>query len=279
MELSKDITLGQYVPRDSVIHKLDPRVKIILWMVLVTALFFIRTYTGYLVFFIFLMGVIHLAQIPILYALRGLRPAIPFIVVLFIIQLLFSGSLYADSTNVLFEWSFIRITAEAVRTYSLTICRVILLFFSVTLLTLATSLVGLTDGMESLMSVGRPIGVPANELAMVMVIALRFVPTLVEELERIMKAQMARGAEVETGNFIQRTKQRIPILIPLLMNTFQRAEELIIAMEARCYRGGKGRTKRKTLRLGILDYQAIAVTILFLVVFFSLTKYVIPASW
>ena len=278
MELSKNITLGQYVPRDSVIHRLDPRTKIVLWMVLITVLFFIHTYTGYLVFALFILWVTHLAEIPVLYALRGLKPAIPFIIVLFIIQLLFSGSLFADSPNVVFQWGFVRITTDAIRTYSLIMIRVVLLFLSVTILTLATSLVGLTDGMENLMSIGRRIGIPANELAMVMVIALRFVPTLVDELEKIMKAQMARGALIDEGNFIQRTKQKIPILIPLLMSTFRRAEELIVAMEARCYRGGKGRTKRRQLRLTALDYKAIGVTagfLLFLMVFIRL----VPPPW
>ncbi len=278
MELSKDITLGQYVPRDSVIHRLDPRTKIVLWMVLITVLFFIHTYTGYLVFALFILWVTHLAEIPVLYALRGLKPAIPFIIVLFIIQLLFSGSLFADSPNVVFQWGFVRITTDAIRTYSLIMIRVVLLFLSVTILTLATSLVGLTDGMENLLSIGRRIGIPANELAMVMVIALRFVPTLVDELEKIMKAQMARGALIDEGNFIQRTKQKIPILIPLLMSTFRRAEDLIVAMEARCYRGGKGRTKRRQLRLTALDYRAIGITAGFLVFLMAFIR-LVPPPW
>lgn len=259
MELSRDITLGQYVPRNSPIHRLDPRTKIVLWVVLVTLLFLVRSFTGYLLFALFMGWVVRMSEIPVGYTLRGLRPALPFIAALFVIQILFSGSLYPESAHVLFHWRFIRVTGEALHTYSLTMVRVVLLFWSVTILTLTTSLVGLTDGMESLLGVGRRIGVPANELAMVMVIALRFVPTLVEELERIMKAQMARGAEIETGNFIQRTGQRIPVLIPLLLNTFARAEDLILAMEARCYRGGKGRTKRRQLRVTGLDYRAIAV--------------------
>jgi len=278
VELSKDITLGQYVPRDSVIHRLDPRTKIVLWMVLITVLFFIHTYTGYLVFALFILWVTHLAEIPVLYALRGLKPAIPFIIVLFIIQLLFSGSLFADSPNVVFQWGFVRITTDAIRTYSLIMIRVVLLFLSVTILTLATSLVGLTDGMENLLSIGRRIGIPANELAMVMVIALRFVPTLVDELEKIMKAQMARGALIDEGNFIQRTKQKIPILIPLLMSTFRRAEDLIVAMEARCYRGGKGRTKRRQLRLTALDYRAIGITAGFLVFLMAFIR-LVPPPW
>ncbi|MDI6894865.1 MAG: energy-coupling factor transporter transmembrane component T [Bacillota bacterium] len=263
MELSRDITLGQYVPRNSPIHRLDPRTKIILWAVLVTLLFLVRSFTGYLTFALFMGLLVHVSQIPVGYTLRGLRPALPFIAALFVIQILFSGSLYPESAHVLFHWRFIRVTAEALYTYSLTMVRVVLLFWSVTILTLTTSLVGLTDGMESLLGIGRRIGVPANELAMVMVIALRFVPTLVDELERIMKAQMARGAEIETGNFVQRTRQRIPILIPLLLNTFARAEDLILAMEARCYRGGKGRTKRRQLRVTGLDYRAIAVVVAF----------------
>lgn len=262
MELSKNITLGQYVPRESPVHRMDPRMKITLWLVLMTSLFFIDTYTGYLMMAVFLGIVIKVAEIPLPYALRGLKPTIPFLVVLFIIQLMFSGALFTESTNVVFEWGFMRITTDALRTYSLIMMRVLLLFLSVTILTLATSLVSLTDGVESMMAVIPR--VPANELAMVMVIALRFVPTLVDELERIMKAQMARGADIETGNFIHKTRQRIPVLIPLLLNSFGRAEELIVAMEARCYRGGKGRTRRKQLRLTRLDWQAVGVYALFL---------------
>jgi len=265
MELSRDITLGQYVPRQSPVHRMDARMKITLWIVLMVALFFIRTFLGYLLVALFLAWVIRTAQIPVGYGLRGLKPAIPFMVVLFIIQLMFSGSLFASSPHVVFHWGFIRVTTEALRSYTLVIIRVLLLFLSVTILTLATSLVSLTDAVENMMGVFRPLGVPANELAMVMVIALRFVPTLVEELERIMKAQMARGADIETGNFIQKTRQRVPILIPLLLNSFSRAEDLIVAMEARCYRGGKGRTKRKQLRLTRLDWQAAGVVAAFLV--------------
>lgn len=264
MELSKNITLGQYVPRQSPVHRMDPRMKITLWFALMVSLFFIDTFTGYAMVALFLLWVVRMAEIPLGYALRGLKPTIPFLVVLFIIQLMFSGSLFTSSDNVVFEWGFMRVTWDAIRTYSLVMIRVLLLFLSVTILTLATSLVGLTDGVESMMAPLRPIGVPSNELAMVMVIALRFVPTLVDELERIMKAQMARGADIETGNFIQKTRQRIPVLIPLLLNSFGRAEELIVAMEARCYRGGKGRTKRKQLKMTALDWRAALATMVFL---------------
>lgn len=266
------------MPRDSVVHRLDPRTKILLWLALATELFFIRTYVGYAVFLGFLLAVIRLSRIPTGYVLRGLKPAFPFIAALFAVQLLFSGNLYAWSPNVVFQWRFVRITKDALRTYSLLMLRVLMLFLSVTLLSLVTSLVALTDGVESLLSLGRPIGVPANELAMVMVIALRFVPTLVEELERIVKAQMARGARVEEGNFIRRTAQRIPVLLPLLVNTFRRADDLILAMEARCYRGGKGRTKRKHLKFSALDYKAIAVTAGFTVAMYALMRF-IPPPW
>ncbi len=278
MELSRDITLGQYVPRQSPVHQMDPRMKITLWLALMVALFFIKTFVGYALVALFLAWVIHISDIPIGYGLRGLKPAIPFMLVLFVIQLLFSGSLYASSPHVLFQWGFIRVTTEALRTYTLIIIRVLLLFLSVTILTLATSLVSLTDGIESMMSVFRPIGLPANELAMVMVIALRFVPTLVDELERIMKAQIARGADLDTGNFIQKTKQRIPVLIPLFLNSFNRAEELTVAMEARGYRGGKGRTKRRQLKLTALDWKAAGVVVAFLVLL-GLEIYFVHAPW
>jgi len=278
VELSKDITLGQYIPRESPVHRMDPRMKITLWLVLMVALFFVKTFLGYALVTLFLAAVMKVAEIPVDYGLRGLKPALPFMAVLFVIQLMFSGSLFADSPNVVFQWGFIRVTTEALRTYTLVIIRVLLLFLSVTILTLSTSLVSLTDGVESMMAVFRPLGVPANELAMVMVIALRFVPTLVDELERIMKAQMARGADIETGNFIQKTRQRIPVLIPLLLNSFNRAEELIVAMEARCYRGGKGRTKRRQLKLTRLDWQAVGIVALFLAVLF-LQGYYLGPPW
>jgi energy-coupling factor transport system permease protein len=271
VELSKNITLGQYIPGDSAIHRMDPRMKIGLWLVLMVALFFVRAFVGYAIVAAFILAIIRAAKIPIGYALRGLKPAIPFLAVLFVIQLMFSGSLFLHSENVIFEWWFMRITTDAVRSYSLVLCRVVMLFLSVTILTLATSLVSLTDAMERMMA--KIPGIPANEVSMVMVIAVRFVPTLVEELERIMKAQMARGADLESGNFIQKTRQRIPVLIPLLLNSFARAEELIVAMEARCYRGGKGRSRRKQLRLATLDWQAAALFGLFITLLFAQQHY------
>lgn len=263
MELSKNITLGQYIPRQSPIHRLDPRVKLLGWVALAVILFSIRTLSGYLIFAAVMLWGLRISQVPLGYALRGLKPMLPFLLFLWVFQVLFSGSLYPWSMQVVFQWHFIDIRLEGVWFSTLLMVRVILLFLSVTWLTLATALVSLTDGTESLLSLFKWAKVPANELAMIGVIALRFVPTMVDEQERIMKAQMARGADLDQGNWLMRVKARIPMLIPMFISTMRRAEEMIVAMESRCYRGGEGRTKRKQLKLQALDWKAIGVLTVF----------------
>lgn len=276
MELSKNITLGQYIPRHSPVHRLDPRVKLLGWLALAIILFMIKTLTGYLIFAgVMLLG-IRLSQIPLSYALRGLKPMLPFLAVLWIFQILFSGSIYPNSTRILWHWYFLDVRIEGIWFSTLIMVRVIILFLSVTWLTLATALVSLTDGTESLLSLFKKFRVPANELAMVMVIALRFVPTLVDEQERIMKAQMARGADLEKGNWLTKVKSRIPVLIPMFISTMRRAEEMIIAMESRCYQGGEGRTKRKQLKLGTLDWKAIGAIMLFVGIMFVFNRLMPP---
>ncbi|MDI6879152.1 MAG: energy-coupling factor transporter transmembrane protein EcfT [Desulfitobacteriaceae bacterium] len=263
MELSKNITLGQYIPRQSPIHRLDPRVKLLGWVALAVILFSIRTLSGYLIFAAVMLWGLRISQVPLGYALRGIKPMLPFLLFLWVFQVLFSGSLYPWSMQVVYQWHFIDIRLEGVWFSTLLMVRVILLFLSVTWLTLATALVSLTDGTESLLSLFKWAKVPANELAMIGVIALRFVPTMVDEQERIMKAQMARAADLDQGNWLMRVKARIPMLIPMFISTMRRAEEMIVAMESRCYRGGEGRTKRKQLKLQALDWKAIGVLTVF----------------
>lgn len=263
MELARDITLGQYVPGDTLIHRLDPRTKITGWMILAGLLFATKSFTGLGIFALALLGLILTARLPVGYVLSGLRPMIGLLIFLYVFQVLFSGSLYPDAKHVVWQWAFFKVTTEGIYRSAVVSVRVVLLYLSVTTLTLTTSLVDLTDGTERLLAPLQPVGVPANELAMVAAIAVRFVPTLIEEQEKIIKAQMARGARLDVTNAIARTKALVPILVPLFLNTLRRAEELSTAMEARCYRGGKGRTKRRQLRMGAIDAQAYATLVVF----------------
>ncbi len=252
-DLARNITLGQYVPGRSVVHRLDPRTKILCWLLLATAMFISRTFVAMAVFLVVILAVNLISGISFAYVWSGLRPMWVFLIVLYCLQVLFSRDLYPESTQIYWQWGWLSITYEGLYFSTLVSIRVVLLYLSVTLLTLSTSLVALTDGAEALMAPFQRFGVPANELAMVAAIAVRFVPTLVEELEKLIKAQTARGAKLDSGNAFRRTRARIPIFVPLFINTLRRAEELIVAMEARCYRGGRTRTKRKQLHLGHLD--------------------------
>lgn len=264
MELARSITFGQYVDRDSVVHRLDPRLKLLLLCCLIVYLFFIDTFTGYFVLLGFLFITIRLARLSVLYVLRGLKPMLIFLVFVWIFQVLFYARPDITQGAIWWQWGMLSISAVGLRTATLLMVRVVLLFLTITMLTFTTDLVDLGDGAEHLLKPLQKIGVPVNELVMVFVIAVRFVPTLIEELERLMKAQTARGADFETGNFLVRTRRIIPVLVPLFINSFKRAEELILAMESRCYRGGRGRTKRRTLVYGRTDlYAALVMSALF----------------
>lgn len=257
MELARDVTLGVYLPLDSVLHRLDPRTKILGWTFLAVLIFSAaQSFAGLALFALLLLALVRLGRLPLVYVLSGLKPMLPIMLVMYAFQLLFSGSLYPEAKQVLWEWGVIKVTAEGAYLSTIVTLRVILLYLSVTVLTLTTSLVELTDGTEAILSPLRRFGVPANELAMIAAIAVRFVPTLIEEQEKIIKAQMARGARLNVGNVLARTRALVPILVPLFLNTLRRAEDLTVAMEARCYRGGQGRTKRRRLRLTALDWQA-----------------------
>ncbi|MCL6478446.1 MAG: energy-coupling factor transporter transmembrane protein EcfT [Peptococcaceae bacterium] len=264
MELARNITFGQYVDRDSVVHRLDPRLKILLLCALIVYLFFIHTFTGYFVLMGFLFIAVRLAKLSIPYVLKGLKPMILFLVFVWVFQVLFYARPNITDGPIWWQWGLLSISAVGLRTATLLMVRVILLFLTITMLTFTTDLVDLGDGAEHLMKPLQRIGVPVNELVMVFVIAVRFVPTLIEELERLMKAQTARGADFETGNFLVRTRRIIPVLVPLFVNSFKRAEELILAMESRCYTGGKGRTKRRSLSFKRRDlYTALLMLGLF----------------
>jgi energy-coupling factor transport system permease protein len=273
MELTKDITLGIYIPAQTPIHSLDPRTKLILTLVLITLLFFIKTYTGYVLYALFTIFLIMIAKVPVGYALRGLRPMLPVLFILWFFQVFF---LRIPGYQVIFQVWILKATDIGLRTGNLMTIRVVFLYLVTTLLTMATSMVELTDGMEALLKPFRKIGVPSHELAMTMVIALRFVPTLAEEMEKIIKAQMARGVDFDRGNFIQRTIKRFPIFLPLFLNAFKRAEDLIIAMEARNYTGGTGRTKMRVLKMGKEDALAFGVTAIFSIALFMLLRAVKP---
>lgn len=263
MELTKDITLGVYIPRRTVIHQSDPRTKILLSILLITMLFFIKTYIAYGVYALFALYLVWASQIPIGYALKGLKPMIPVLLIMWLFQLFLQKP---DHAQVIFKLGFLEATDVGLRMGTLMSIRVLLLFLITTILTMATSMVELTDGIEALLKPLRKIGVPSHELAMTLVIALRFVPTLAEEMEKIVKAQMARGVDFDRGNFIQKTAKVFPVFLPLFLNAFKRAEDLMVAMEARNYTGGSGRTKMKQLKMGGADVKSFTVAILFTVV-------------
>lgn len=251
----KDITIGQYIPGDSFVHKLDARVKILLSILFIVDLFLIKEFTGYIVIFAFVFLAIKISKIKFKYIYKGLKP----IFILMLITALFNLFLTRGAGEPLFQWWIIKIYAEGIRTAIFMVLRLIFLIIGTSLLTLTTSPIELTDGIEKLLGPFKKIGVPAHELAMMMTIALRFIPTLMDETDKIMKAQKARGADFETGSIIKRAKSLIPLLVPLFISSFRRADELAMAMEARCYRGGNGRTRMKILKITSKDYVATAV--------------------
>jgi energy-coupling factor transport system permease protein len=254
----RDITLGQYYPGNSVVHRLDPRVKIIATMAFIVALFVVESFPGFAFAFLVLATVIGISRVPVRYILRGLKP------IFLIIILTFMLNMFMIDGEVLWKLGFLHITKEGLYTALFMATRLILLIIGSSLLTLATKPMSLTDGIESLLKPLRRIGVPAHELAMMMTIALRFIPTLLEETDKIMKAQQARGADFETGNIFKRAKHLIPILIPLFISAFRIAQDMAMAMEARCYRGGDNRTRMNGMKLQKIDFVAIFLLILFL---------------
>lgn len=246
----RDITIGQYFPTASTVHLLDPRVKLLGTIWFVTILFSASHFWGMILCALFLMLVVLLSKVPFGYMLRGLRPVMLIIVFSAVINLFFT-----DGT-VLVDWGWVRITWEGVLIAVKMSARMALLILGSSLLTFTTTPISLTDGVERLLQPFKRLGLPAHELAMMMTIALRFIPTLLEETDKIMKAQMARGARLDSGNLIERARNLVPILVPLFVGAFRRADELAMAMEARCYRGGENRTRLKTLKFTRRDLWA-----------------------
>ncbi len=248
----KDITLGQFFPGDTVAHKLDPRTKILLVVLYITALFCAKSAISYGLLALVLAVCVRISKVGLHALVRGLKP------VLFII--LFTGILnlfFTPGERYLVEWGFLRISDTGLRNAVFMVLRIMLLIMGTFLMTYTTSPISLTDGLERLLNGLKKLHVPVHELSMMMSIALRFIPTLIEETDKIMSAQKARGADFESGNLIEKAKALIPILVPLFISAFRRADELAVAMECRCYHGGEGRTKLHVLQYAARDWTAL----------------------
>jgi energy-coupling factor transport system permease protein len=258
----RDITIGQYYSSDSVIHRMDPRFKIIASMLYLISLFLIDQIIAYIAVITFIGVVIKLSKVPLGFVMRGLKPILMLIVFAFLINIF----LTPGQGSPLVEFGVVKIYSEGIERAFFMAIRLVLLIVGTSLLTLTTSPIELTDGIEYLLNPFKRIGLPAHELAMMMTIALRFIPTLLEETDKIMKAQMARGADFESGNIMNRAKALIPLLVPLFISAFRRADELAMAMEARCYKGGEGRTRMKVLKYTKLDAFGSVVVVMYLAI-------------
>ena len=259
----KDITLGQYYPGNSPVHRMDPRTKLILAIVYIVGVFLIGNLPGYLLALAFLYLVVRISGIRFGYLLRGVKPLRFILIFTFVLNLLF-----AQGETPIFTLGFYTLTREALESAIYFSLRLVFLVMGTSVLTLTTSPVQLTDALEHLMRPLARFGFPAHELAMMMTIALRFIPTLLEEADKIQKAQMARGADFESGNLLARAKAMIPLLVPLFVSAFRRANDLAMAMEARCSRGGEGRTQLRALRYTRLDAFGCLAMAAFLVLIF-----------
>ena len=252
----KDITLGQYFPGNSFIHQLDPRTKLLFTVLYIVALFSAKRLPSYLLLMAVLAVCIQISRVRLKTILRGMKP------ILFIIVLTAILNLFYTPGDPIWQWKFLKITVEGIWAAIYMVLRISMLITCTFLLTYTTSPILLTDGLENLLGPLKKIHVPVHELAMMMSIALRFIPLLIEETDKIMSAQRARGADFESGNLIQRAKALVPLLVPLFISAFRRADELAIAMECRCYHGGEGRTRLRQLKYRRND---AAVILLFLV--------------
>ncbi len=251
----KDITLGQFFPGESLVHKLDPRVKIVLTIAFIVTLFLAGGPVSYAIAAGFLLLIIWISGIPPKMVVRGLRP------ILFIVIFTAALNIFYTPGDYIWQWKFLHISKEGIRLAVFMVLRLMLLIIATSMLTYTTSPIQLTDGLERLLNPLNKIHVPVHELSMMMSIALRFIPTLIEETEKIISAQKARGADFESGNIIARAKAMVPILVPLFVSAFRRADELATAMECRLYRGGVGRTRMKQLKITRLDVFAIIVCV------------------
>ena len=263
------ITIGQYYHAESFIHKLDARIKLLCTIIFITMLFLIGNFIGYGFAAFYLFVIIRISKVPPRFLLRGLR-AIFFIIIFTVVLNVF----FTQGGYVLFEIGFVQVTAQGLLNAARMGARLIMLIIGSSMLTLTTTPIQLTDAIEFCLKPLKRIGVPAHEIAMMMTIALRFIPTLVEEMDKIMKAQMARGASFDTGGLIKRAKSLVPLLIPLFISSFRRADDLALAMESRCYRGDIGRTRMKQMRLNSRDFLALGfmgmfVSIVFIIEIFA----------
>jgi energy-coupling factor transport system permease protein len=254
----RDITLGQYYASDSLIHRLDPRVKIIATLLFIIELFIVDNFIGFAICAAVLAIVIAVSKVPLSFIMRGLKP------VLFILFFTFALNIFMVKGEVLWSWKFLHITREGIQIAVFMAIRLVLLIIGSSMLTLATKPLSLTDGIERLLSPLAKFKFPSHEIAMMMTIALRFIPTLLEETDKIMKAQQARGADFESGGLLKRAKALIPVLVPLFVSAFRIAQDLALAMEARCYHGGDGRTRMNEIKFHRGDAVAAVLMVLFL---------------
>lgn len=254
----RDITIGQYYPADSILHRLDPRVKFIGTFLFLISLFVADSFWGYVLATCFLAGIILLSKVPVKFMLKGLKP----LFIILIITVLFN--LFLIPGQELWSFGFLTVTVEGVKQAVKIGVRLIYLVIGSFVMTLTTTPNQLTDGLERILRPLNKIKVPVHEISMMMSIALRFIPILMEETDKIMKAQIARGADFESGNLIQKAKSLVPLLVPLFISAFRRADDLAMAMEARCYHGGDNRTQMKPLVYQTRDYWAYAIALLYL---------------
>ena len=250
----KDITLGQYFPGTSIIHRLDPRTKLIMLVVYIVALFMASSWVAYLIMFGFLAAVIKVSTIPVKSIVKGMKPLVMILIFTGVLNLFFT-----QEGDILVSFWIVTITTGGLSRAVMMMARILMLITCTFLLTYTTSPIALTDGLEALMGPLKKIKVPVHELSMMMCIALRFIPTLIEETDKIMSAQKARGADFENGSLMDRAKALVPILVPLFISAFRRADELATAMECRCYQGGEGRTKMKLLRYHREDFVSFGI--------------------
>ena len=257
------ITIGQYYHADSPIHRLDARIKLLCTIAFITVLFFIGNFAGYGLAAIYLLAVIKASKVPPRFLFRGLRA------IIFIIAFTaFLNIFFTTGGNVLLHFGPVRITEYGLANAARMAVRLVMLVVGSSLLTLTTTPIQLTDAIEFSLKPFKKIGVPAHEIAMMMTIALRFIPTLVEEMDKIMKAQMARGADFDTGGIIKKAKSLVPLLVPLFISSFRRADDLAMAMEARCYRGDVGRTRMKQMKMKARDFKALGALCVFIALVF-----------
>lgn len=255
----RDITIGQYYPADSMIHKLDPRTKLVGTIAFIVSVFLFHTFLGYAVAGVFLAGMILMSKVPVKFIFKGLKT----IFMLLLITIFFNMILTPG--EVVWKLGFLKVTKEGLVLAGTMAIRLVFLVIGSSIMTLTTTPNQLTDGLERLLRPLNKIHVPVHDIAMMMSIALRFIPILLEETDKIMKAQMARGADFESGGLIQKAKSMVPLLVPLFISAFRRANDLALAMEARCYHGGEGRTQMKPLRYQTRDYAAYGVLMAYLV--------------